>query len=78
MLPEPKVWGIKQVSHYLGIHQSTLYRMLRRGEITAYKIGADWRFNIEDVERWRLNHPLGKTATGIIGHKPRDPNPAKG
>lgn len=73
MKVENKTFTIKDVSTILGVHPSTIYRMLKRGELTGWKIGSDWRFNIEDVERWRLEHAHAKTATGSFGHKPNKP-----
>ena len=73
MKVDPKVWTIKDVAILLRTHPSTIYRMLKRGEITGFKIGSDWRFNIEDVERWRLQHPTGRTHTEK--HNPRKNSP---
>ena len=64
---ERKVFSLKEVASYLGIHPSSVYRMLKRGELTAYKIGSDWKFNLEAIEKWRLEHAPAQVATG----KPR-------
>jgi excisionase family DNA binding protein len=53
--PTPKVMTVEEVSQYLHIHPSTLYRLLKRGEIPAFRIGSDWRFNIEAIDVWRSN-----------------------
>jgi len=66
---EQKVFALKEVASYLGVHPSTVYRMLKRGEITGYKIGSDWKFNLEAIEKWRLEHPLAQVATEK--HRPR-------
>ena len=67
---ERRVFSLKEVAGYLGVHPSSVYRMLKRGEITAYKIGADWKFNLEAIEKWRLEHAPAQVATGK-GHKRR-------
>jgi excisionase family DNA binding protein len=67
-LPQ-KAFSIKEVAQYLGVHPSTLYRMLKRGEISGFKIGADWRFNLEAIEKWRLERPPAQVATEK--HRPR-------
>lgn len=54
------MWNVKELAVELGVHTSTIYRMLRRGEITGFKIGSDWRFNITDTDKWRLEHAIGK------------------
>ena len=51
--PSLKVMTVEEVSQYLHIHPSTLYRLLKRGEIPAFRIGSDWRFNIEAIDAWR-------------------------
>jgi len=33
-------------------HSSTIYRMLREGTLPAFKVGSDWRFSREAIERW--------------------------
>ena len=48
-----KVMTLEEVSRYLHVHRSTVYRLLKRGEIPAFRIGSDWRFNIETIDIWR-------------------------
>jgi excisionase family DNA binding protein len=43
---------VSDLSEYLHVHTSTIYRMLKQHEIPAFRIGSDWRFNIETVDRW--------------------------
>ena len=49
-----KVMTVREVSAYLHVHPTTIYRLLRKKKIPAFHIGSDWRFNIEDIDRWRL------------------------
>ena len=48
------VMTVKELSDYLKVHPSTVYRQLKRGQLPAFKVGSDWRFNIESIDRWRL------------------------
>ena len=50
-----KVMTLEEVSRYLHVHPSTVYRLLKRGGIPAFRIGSDWRFNIETIDIWRSN-----------------------
>jgi excisionase family DNA binding protein len=45
---------VRELSEYLRVHPSTIYRLLRRNQIPAFRMGSDWRFNIETIDRWRL------------------------
>lgn len=50
----PRVMTVKDLSEYLRVHPSTVYKLLRRGELPAFRIGTDWRFNTEVIDRWCL------------------------
>ena len=50
-----KVLTIPEVSEYLRVSRQTIYRMLKRGDIPAFRIGGDWRFNVEDLGHWIEN-----------------------
>ena len=52
-VPRP-VMTVKDVSDYLRVHSSTISRLLKRGQLPAFKVGSDWRFNIEAIDQWRL------------------------
>jgi excisionase family DNA binding protein len=42
-----------EVCELLRIHRTTLYRLLKAGDIPAFRIGSDWRFQREAIEKWR-------------------------
>jgi excisionase family DNA binding protein len=48
------VMTVRDVSAYLRVHPSTIYRLLRHHQIPAFHVGSDWRFNIETIDGWRL------------------------
>lgn len=39
----------KETMGYLRVSRSTLYRLLRSGELTGRKVGCTWRFSQQDV-----------------------------
>jgi len=49
-----KLMTVKEVADYLKLHPTTIYNMLKRRELPAFKVGYDWRFNIEQIDAWRL------------------------
>jgi excisionase family DNA binding protein len=62
-VPEPKytlprVMTVRELSAYLRVHPSTIYKLLRRGELPGFRIGTDWRFNAEVIDRWCLERNL--------------------
>src|SRR2546422_8659007 len=54
MAQPTKVLTVRELSNYLRVHPSTIYRLLKKGELPGFKVGSDWRFNIEAIDRWRL------------------------
>ena len=62
-----KVMTVSDVSAYLRVHQGTIYRLARSCELPAFRIGSDWRFNIEAVDQWRLEG--GKKGPGLAAPK---------
>ncbi len=50
----PKVLTLAEVGVYLHVHPSTIHRLLRQGKLPGFRIGSDWRFNLEEIDRWRL------------------------
>ncbi len=53
---------VGEVANYLHVSNSTIHRLLNRHEIPAFKVGADWRFNVEQIDHWCAERQI------IIGH----------
>jgi len=49
-----KVMTVREVSAYLHLHPSTIYRLLKEHQIPAFQLGSDWRFHVDAIDRWRL------------------------
>jgi excisionase family DNA binding protein len=52
------------LANYLRVHRATIYRLLKNRELPDFKVGGDWRSNIEMIDDWRM----GKT---ILPERPR-------
>jgi excisionase family DNA binding protein len=50
--PQRPVMSLGEVAAYLGVHPSTVYRMLKNKKLRAFKLGRDWRFMKETVDAW--------------------------
>jgi len=42
----------KEAVKYLGFHLVTIYRLLKKGEVPATKIGGQWRFKKDVLDAW--------------------------
>jgi excisionase family DNA binding protein len=49
-----KILTLNEVAEFLRVHPSTVYRLIRDGRIPAFRVGSDWRFTLEAIDRWRL------------------------
>lgn len=46
------IFTIEDLSDYLKISKETLYKMVQRDEVPAFKIGNQWRFQKERIDQW--------------------------
>ena len=70
MATDSKVLTVGELSDYLRVHRSTIYRLLKKGQLPAFKIGSDWRFTTDDPDdaRIKLKHlyPLVQLADSPV------------
>lgn len=55
-----RIMTINELAKYLRLHTSTVYRMVRLGEIPASKIGNQWRFRKDVIDAWIANQENGE------------------
>lgn len=53
------VLTIEELAAYLKIPKSTLYKLVREGNIPSQKVGRHWRFRKAGIDRW-LEETRGK------------------
>ena len=46
------VLTLEEAAKYLKIAKPTLYRLLEDGKIPAFKVGNQWRFTRELIDKW--------------------------
>jgi len=56
-----QILNVSELSEYLRIHKTTIYRMLRQGRLPGFRIGSDWRFSVEAIDQWLRDHSQKKT-----------------
>jgi excisionase family DNA binding protein len=49
-MPMNEVLTVAEVAAFLRVNRSTIYKLIRRGELPAFKVGSDWRFNRAQIE----------------------------
>jgi len=43
---------LDQIAEYLQMSTSSIYKMAQSGNIPAYKVGRQWRFKRDEIDRW--------------------------
>lgn len=49
-----EVLSVPEACTFLGVHRNTLYKLIREGEIPAFRLitGGRWKFRQNDLEQW--------------------------
>ena len=55
---------MRDLSNYLRVHPTTAYRLLKTGQLPAFKVGRDWRFNVKAIDRWRVEREKNRGVQG--------------
>jgi len=46
---------VEELSKYLRLHEYTVRRLARRGRIPSFKVGGQWRFRKDEIDKWSRN-----------------------
>ncbi len=69
-----RVLTLEEVASYLRVHPSTIYRLLKKKQLPAFKVGSDWRFNLESIDRWRADaEEGGRAVPKVLGNSKAEP-----
>jgi excisionase family DNA binding protein len=59
----PIVLTVAEVSEYLRVHPTTVYRLLNKKRLPAFRVGSEWRFSQEAIDRWRSEEEQASVST---------------
>lgn len=68
MAKSKKILTVVEVSEFLRLHPATVYRLLRKGELPAFKIGGGWRVNMHDLDLWCIARREAHTSKHSAAH----------
>lgn len=52
MSKKQEILTIEELSEYLKIPRSTLYKLCQEGRIPSQKVGRHWRFRKDTIDKW--------------------------
>jgi excisionase family DNA binding protein len=57
----PTTLTVRELSEYLRVHPTTVYRLLRAKQLPGFRVGSDWRFDTEMIDRWSSEQAAAST-----------------
>ena len=57
---------VKELSDYLRLDRMTIYKMLKEGSIPASRIGHQWRFFRDDIDKWIRSKRIGHATLILV------------
>ena len=70
-----RILTVSELSEFLKIHKSTVYRLLREEGLPGIRIGSDWRFSVDAIEQWLRDHTNTIPEGGGVDSPGAPPNP---
>ena len=70
----PRIMTTAEVAEYLHVHPTTIYKMAARGQIPFFRIGFDYRFHRDAIDKWMndgTSDVLKKTGTDVVRAAPK-------
>jgi excisionase family DNA binding protein len=51
-MADTDVMTVREVAEYLKVKERTIYRLVAKGGIPAFKVGGSWRFRRAEIDEW--------------------------
>ena len=52
-----KAFTSEEMAEYLRLHPYTIRRLCREGKIPAFRVGGQWRFRKDEIDKWSKSYP---------------------
>ena len=60
MSPSNEIFTVTELAEHLRVHPTTIYRLLRRGHLPGFRVGATWRFSRDAIEKWERSRGMAE------------------
>jgi excisionase family DNA binding protein len=70
--------AVKEAAAYLRVNAGTIYRLLRRREIPAFRLGSAWRLDRQVIDRWINERSAGEATASALAPQQVLPQPTPG
>ena len=55
----PEVMTVPELAERLNVSAITIYRLLKAGQLPAFRVGSDWRFSADAIAQWMKEREQG-------------------
>lgn len=59
-MKKEEILTVKELARYLKMDKHTVYRLARKGILPGVKIGGEWRFKKDLIDKWIEERSLNK------------------
>ncbi len=66
-----EIMTMQEAADYLHCHYTTIYRLVRRGVLSAFRLGGDYRFHRADIDEWIARQSMAARHGGLPPQKGR-------
>lgn len=49
-----------EAKNYLRVNRGTLYKLIRSGNLPAFRVGKQWRIDKKELNNWLIKQKIGK------------------
>ena len=58
MPSDDEILAVKELCDLLRLHPSTVYKLIRQDKIPSFRVGNEWRFRRDVIERWTVEQSM--------------------
>ncbi len=59
-----EAYTAEEVAQYLKLHPYTVRRLAREKKIPAFRVGGQWRFRKDEIDKWSRSYPSSDKPEG--------------
>jgi excisionase family DNA binding protein len=59
-----EAYTVEEVAQYLKLHPYTVRRLAREKKIPAFRVGGQWRFRKDEIDKWARAYPFSDKPEG--------------
>lgn len=67
-----KVLTVEELCEWLQVHSCTIYKLAKCGRLPGFRVGTEWRFRKDAIERWMAEKSMYSALGRRVAHLGRN------